>query len=67
MRPLQDEDMVLGSPLAQAVYDAEGKLLLERGHVVRSTSLRGALIERGFVEEAAAAIESEAEAFGVPP
>ncbi len=67
MRPLQEEDVVLGSPLAQAVYDAEGKLLLERGHVVRSTSVRGALIERGFVEEAAAAVESEAEAFGGAP
>ena len=67
MRPLQEEDVVLGSPLTQAVYDAEGKLLLERGHVVRSTSVRGALIERGFVEEAAAAVESEAEAFGGAP
>lgn len=67
MRPLQEEDVVLGSPLAQAVYDAEGKLLLERGHVVRSTSVRGALLERGFVEEAAAAVESEAEAFGGAP
>jgi hypothetical protein len=65
MRPLQD--VVLGSPLTQAVYDAEGKLLLDRGHVVRSTSVRGALIERGFVEEAEAAIESEPEAFGGAP
>lgn len=67
MRPLQEQDVVLGSPLAQAVYDAEGKLLLERGHVVRSISVRGALLERGFVEEAAAAVESEAEAFGGAP
>ncbi|MFN7782720.1 MAG: HD-GYP domain-containing protein [Lysobacterales bacterium] len=41
--------------------------MLERGHVVRSTSLRGALIERGFVEEAAAAAQPEPEAFGGAP
>lgn len=68
MRPLQEEDVVLGRPLAQAVYDVEGRLLLEGGHIVRSSSVRGALLERGFVQETAAPVpEPEPEAFGGAP
>ncbi|SDD52920.1 HD-GYP domain-containing protein [Aquimonas voraii] len=68
MRPLQEEDVVLGRPLAQAVYDAEGRLLLEGGHIVRSSSVRGALLERGFVQETAAPVaEPEPDAFGGAP
>jgi HD-GYP domain-containing protein (c-di-GMP phosphodiesterase class II) len=51
MRPLQDDDVVLGQALISAVFDIEGKLLLERGHVVRSEGLRAALLERGFLQE----------------
>lgn len=60
MRTLEEHDVVLGQPLAQAVYDVEGKLLLERGHVVRSVGLRGALLERGFAKEPQAAEAAEA-------
>lgn len=68
MRALEERDVVLGQPLVQAVYDIEGKLLLERGHVVRSVSVRGALIDRGYVEEAAEAVaEPEAVAFTGAP
>jgi HD-GYP domain-containing protein (c-di-GMP phosphodiesterase class II) len=68
MRALEERDVVLGQPLEQAVYNVEGKLLLERGHVVRSVSVRGALIDRGYVEEAAdAAAEPEAITFSRAP
>lgn len=70
MRTLEEQDVVLGRPLAQAVYDVDGKLLLERGHVVRSASIRSALLERGFLkdEEAAAlAPEDTAVAFAGAP
>lgn len=55
MRPMQETDVVLGQPLARAVFDIEGKLLLERGHVVRSVTMRAALLERGLVREDAEA------------
>lgn len=52
MRTLEEHDVVLGQPLRQAVHDIEGKLLLECGHVVRSASVRSALLERGFIKDA---------------
>lgn len=68
MRALEERDVVLGQPLALAVYDTDGKLLLERGHVVRSASVRDALISRGFIkEETAAPAEAEAEPFQGAP
>ena len=63
MRPLEASDVVLGQPLARAVYDIDGKLLLERGHVVRSAATRLALLERGLVKSDS---EDEAEADANP-
>lgn len=51
MRPLQETDVALGQALASAVFDIEGKLLLERGHVVHSAATRAALLARGYVRE----------------
>jgi hypothetical protein len=48
---MQETDVALGQPLACAVFDIEGKLLLERGHVVRSEAMRTALLERGFLRK----------------
>lgn len=52
MKALRNQDVVVGKPLAMAVYDQHGVLLLERGHVVISESQRQQLLERGFSVDA---------------
>lgn len=54
MRPLSRHEVQVGNPLAHAVYDREGKLLLEVGHVPRSESQCESLLQRGYVREAEA-------------
>lgn len=51
MRPLSSHDIQIGQGLSFAVFDRDGKLLLEAGHIVRSESQRDSLLQRGFVRE----------------
>lgn len=48
MRALRNQDVEVGKPLAMAVYDQNGVLLLERGHLVANEGQRHQLLERGF-------------------
>lgn len=51
MRQLSEHDIRIGQPLSAAVYDRDGKLLLEAGYVVRSEQQCESLVARGFVRE----------------
>jgi len=46
--PVRAGEVVLGRPLPWSVYDAQGNLLLQRGHVVASASQIESLIEQGY-------------------
>lgn len=51
MRQLSEHDIRIGQTLSFPVYDRDGKLLLEAGHVVRSEQQCESLVARGFVRE----------------
>lgn len=67
MRPLSRHELQVGSPLAQAVYDREGKLLLEAGHVLRSDAQCESLVARGYVREAETQRRSSSGGLASPP
>jgi HD-GYP domain-containing protein (c-di-GMP phosphodiesterase class II) len=55
VRPISSHDIQIGQGLSFAVFDRDGKLLLEAGHVVRSEGQRDSLLQRGFVRDDTAA------------
>lgn len=50
--PVRAGDVVLGKPLPRSVYDVQGKLLLQRGHVISSTSQLESVLEYGYYSDA---------------
>jgi hypothetical protein len=49
--PVRRAELGLGKPLARAIYDRQGKLLLAAGRVIDSQSQLFGLIENGFVQD----------------
>ncbi|MGB6054241.1 MAG: flagellar brake protein [Burkholderiaceae bacterium] len=50
--PVRAGEVVLGKPLPWSVYDAQGKLLLQRGHVIASATQLENLLEYGYYSDA---------------
>lgn len=48
---LRESDIVVGKPMAWAAYDSQGRLLLNRGVMVRDISQVRSLIQRGLFRE----------------
>jgi hypothetical protein len=65
VRPLSEHDIRIGEPLSFAVYDREGTLLLEAGHVVRSEQQCESLVKRGFVKDSEALRRSSGESLRI--
>lgn len=51
MRPLGPNELRLGEPLPYSVYDAKGRLLLERGSVIRTPEKLRLVQEEGMVKK----------------
>lgn len=66
MRPLSRHEVEVGKALSSAVYDREGKLLLESGHVPTSERQCEMLIERGYVSDARADARAAAQSMQGP-
>lgn len=46
-RPLREDDLEVGKPLALAIYDRSGALLLQEGFVIENEQQRKTLLDRG--------------------
>ena len=59
MRPVQEEELVVGQPLAWPLFDPAGKLLADAGAMVLCEAQRLTLLQRGFVDPALCLVEDD--------
>ncbi|MFP7722404.1 HD-GYP domain-containing protein [Lysobacter sp. A3-1-A15] len=57
MRPVLEEELIVGSPLAWPLFDPAGKLLADAGVVVLCEAQRLTLLQRGHVDPALCLVE----------
>lgn len=57
MRPVQEEELVVGRPLAWPLFDPAGKLLADAGAMVLCEAQRLTLLQRGHVDPALCVVE----------
>lgn len=60
MRPVQEDELVVGQPLAWPLFDPAGKPLAEAGAIVLCEAQRLTLLQRGHVDPALCLVEDSA-------